>query len=163
MSRKTQIDYTFQEAKDAATSTIATLAKFVENIDTLQPNSGLLQWAIGLRTLEERIRQASVRCLSKTEIKLIWGFAQMIIQARPELSNQLRHLWDLFDEIIKSYSVTSISKPLEPQEWISKLSMRIDMADRLAEIIVGSAKQRIFDILAPLSLLGGVQLSAMVL
>jgi hypothetical protein len=150
---KKQTEYTFNEAKKAAIKMLSVLANFAESLHDRLLDKALLEWAIVLRTLEARIKKASGRCLSDSEIKLVWGFGQELIRGNPDLTFQLSQFWNLYDEVLKMLRVTKSSPGYAPQGVINLLRSRINLADKLAENIVSAARSQISNVLSPAALL----------
>lgn len=150
---KKQTEYTFHEAKKAATERLSILAKFAESLYDRFHDQALFEWVITLRTIEARITKASGRCLSDSEIKQIWGFGQELIRGNPYLNPQLSQFWNLYHDIFKKLRSTESSPGYALGGVIAQLRSRIKRADTLAESIVSAARSQVFNVLSPAAFL----------
>lgn len=150
---KKQTEYTFDKARKAAIGDLSVLANFAENLHNLSLNKALFQRVIELRTIEEKVRKASGRCLSDSEIEQVWGFGQQLIQFHPELTSKLSQFWNLWHDVFKKLHSTKSSPGYALRGMISQLRSRIERADALAESIVSMAQSQVSNILSPAALL----------
>ena len=150
---KKQTDFTLDEAKNAAIHHLSLLASFVENMHDQFFDKMPFEWAITLRTIEAKVRKTSGPCLSYFETKQVWDFGQQLIQANPDLTVQLSQFWKLYDDVLKTLGSRKSVPGYAPQNVITQLRRRIEMADTLAESIVSAGKGDVSNILFPVALL----------
>lgn len=153
MTMKKQTEYTFDEAKEAAVRNVSALASFAESLYEHRFDQALHESVIELRTIEVKLKKASVPCLSDSEIQQVWNLGQEIIQYHPDLSFQLSQFWNLYDEVMKVLGSKPTGFGYALQGEIDSLRTRIDRVDKLAEKIVLSATAQISNILSPVALL----------
>lgn len=150
---KKQTDFTLDEAKHAAVHHLSLLASFAESMHDQLFDRVPLEWAITLRTIEAKVRKTSGPCLSYFEIRQVWDFAQQLIQANPDLTVKLSQFWKLYDDVLKILGSRRSFPGYAPQNVITQLRPRIEMADTLAESIVSAVKNNVSNILSPVALL----------
>lgn len=136
-SRRTiQSNFSFVGAKKAARDRLSIIATFAENLDNITPNRGFLQWAIELRTLQEKINRAIKRCLTNDEIGLVYAFGKVLVKYRTDFQLKLESLWNLFHAIFGDLKLQRSVPSYEPLGNITKLIKRIERADKLTEKLV---------------------------
>jgi hypothetical protein len=135
-STKTQRDYTFNEARTVAAKHLSTLASFMEDLNDRMPDKVPLDWAITLRTIENKVNQTSSPCLSEYDIRQIWDLAQQLIHANPDTTTQLSQFWNLYDDLFGILRANPNVSGYAPQWKIDELRPKIENADSLAERLV---------------------------
>jgi hypothetical protein len=136
-SRKTaQNNFSFAEAKKAAIDRLSIIATFAENLENITPNRGFLQWAIELRTLQEKVDRSTGRCLTDDEIRVVYAFGKALVRYRPDFQPKLEALWNLFHDIFSDLKLQRSVTSYEPLGNITKLIKRIERADEFAEKLV---------------------------
>jgi CII-binding regulator of phage lambda lysogenization HflD len=112
---KKQTDFSFDEAKKAATQRLSALATFMENMNDELHDKVPLDWAITLRTLEMKVSQASSPCLNENDMQQIVNLAQQLIYANPDISQQLTQFWNLYAEVFTILKANPKNTGYEPQ------------------------------------------------
>lgn len=141
MSLKKQTDFTFDEAKKAATHHISIVASFMEDMSDNFPKAVPYDWAILLKQLELKVNQSSNPNLNIYEIKQVDDLAKQLIHANPDTEKQLEQFWDLYAEVYRLLQVNP-NNGYAPQGIIDDELDRIRTADTLAERLVLEAKNR---------------------
>ncbi|MFQ6088376.1 MAG: hypothetical protein ACE5K0_05700 [Candidatus Methanofastidiosia archaeon] len=150
---KPQTQYSFDEAKEAATQNLTVLGNFVESLHEHFLDEALLNWAIAIRTIENKVRQALGPCLTNSEILQIRKFGEILIQLRPELTSQLSQFWDLYHDIFKMISSAQSSSGYNLRGIINQMGPQIEKSEKLAERVVSTPRVKVSNILRPMSLL----------
>jgi hypothetical protein len=137
---KKQTDFSFDEAKKVATHHLSALASFMENMHDTLHNKVPLDWAILLRTVEMKVSQASSPCLYEKDEQLIVDLARQLIQANPDIAQQLTQFWNLYAEVFTILKSNPKITGYAPQGIINNNRARIENADLLAENLVSEVR-----------------------
>lgn len=136
-SRKAaQNNFSFAEAKKAAIDRLSIIATFADNLDSITPNRGFLQWAIELRALQEKVNRSTGRCLTDNEIRVVYAFGKALVKCLPYFQPKLEALWELFHDIFRDLKIQRSVPIYEPLGNITRLIKRIERADKFAEQLV---------------------------
>ena len=151
--KKRQTEYTFEEARDAASARLTVIGDYCQNMGAYLKNDALLAWARVFRIMQTKVSTSSRPVLAEKEVKEVWNFAQTLITANSAAQPKLRAFWECFDEITKTAGNPGKPPEYELRKMVTELSSRIDHADEYAASVVHAMKQPASQLLAASSLL----------
>jgi len=137
---KKQTDFSFDDAKKIACSQLSEVVKFMESLHDTLPNKVPIDWAILIRTFEMRVSHASSPCLFEKDVRAIFELAQQLINANPDIAQQLTLFWHLYDEAFAILKSNPKITKYSPSAIINNNLARIKNADLLAENLVSEVK-----------------------
>lgn len=141
MAKKKPMEWSFEEVKVVANQRLEDLISFAESYYEIQATPEWSTWLDVFRHLAEKIGGADEPNLSEQEIRLVWEFAQHLIDGTDAHKKKLRSFWEIFEEIAEIEKAGKGYGTYEPRRRILDKSDEMLRADKVARKVVHAVSE----------------------